>query len=226
MMNGNAQGRSSRWVVFLQALMGAAAYAGFVLPYTRRVHGLARLRPPARYLFVANHVSLLDTIFLGGLCWRAGCYPILTLGDKEVWHASRIKRLVSRPIGFLIERGKQNPGRIEELQEFARAGADFHLVVFPEGTRGNGIAVAPAQPGIYYIAQAARLPMVPVFFENMQLVSTKAGRFHPLGGLRRVEVHFGEPIAPAQYADLPREEFLALVRRSIIAARAHPPAEH
>ena len=79
--------------------------------------------------------------------------------------------------------------------------------------------VAPCQPGIYFIARAARLPIVPVFLENMQLVSTKNGRFHPIQGWRKVEVHFGEPIPPEKYLDLPREEFLEFVRRSILAAR-------
>jgi 1-acyl-sn-glycerol-3-phosphate acyltransferase len=125
---------------------------------------------------------------------------------------------LSSRIGFLLERGGLNPNRIAELQRFGRAGKEYHLVVFPEGTRGDGATVLPCQPGIHYIAQEARLPLVPVFFENMQLVSTKAGRFHPIGGLRKVEVHFGEPIPAGKYLSMPREEFLEFVRRSIILA--------
>src|SRR5260221_981142 len=211
------QGRMSRGLVFIQALLGIGAYAALALPYLRRTHGLNRLQPGQRYLFVANHVSLLDTILLGGVCWRHGLYPLLTLGDKNIWHASPVRRLLSSQIGFLLERGKLNPNRIRELQEFGRAGKDFHLIVFPEGTRGDGVNVAECQPGIYFIAQKARLPIVPVFFENMQLVSTKTGRFHPIGGLRKVEVHFGTPIPPESYIQIAREEFPEFVRRSIAA---------
>lgn len=195
-----------------------------MLPYLRRTHGLDRLQPSQKYLFVANHVSLLDTVLLGGLCWRSGFYPILTLGDKNVWHASWLKKILSRKIGFLVERGKLNPNRTRELQEFGRAGKNFHLLVFPEGTRGDGVHVAAPQPGIYFIAHEARLPIVPVFIENMQLVSTKAGSFHLIGGLRKIEVHFGEPILPEKYVGLPREEFLDFVRRSIMTTRQLPPA--
>jgi 1-acyl-sn-glycerol-3-phosphate acyltransferase len=212
-----------RWK-FIQALLGFGAMLFLALPYLRRTHGLSRLRPSQKYLFVSNHVSLLDTILLGGLCWRSGCYPILTLGDKNVWHASWIKKMLSSRIGFLVERGKLNPNRIGELQTFGRCGKEFHLVVFPEGTRGDGVHVAVPQPGIYFIAQEARLPIVPVFIENMQFVSTKTGRFHPLGGLRKIEVHFGEPIAPEKYLGLPREEFLEFVRQSITTARQSQPA--
>jgi 1-acyl-sn-glycerol-3-phosphate acyltransferase len=95
--------------------------------------------------------------------------------------------------------------------------------VFPEGTRGDGVNVATCQPGIYYIAQAARLPLLPVFIENMQLVSTKNGRFHPIQGWRKVEVHFGAAIAPEKYLSLPREEFLDFVRTQIASAKQTPP---
>ncbi len=212
--------------MLIQALYGLGAYAGLGLPYLRRLHGPERLDPSRRYLFVANHVSLLDTILLGGIVWRHGCYPILALGDKAVWHTSWIKRALSGPIGFLLDRGKLNPGRIRELKAFGRSGQEFHLVVFPEGTRGDGINIGPCQPGLYYIAQEARLPIVPVFFENMQLVSTKSGGFHPLGGLRKVEVHFGEPIAPADFLDLPRDEFTSFVHQQLIALRPMQSAAH
>ena len=214
---GFGQPRVTRELVSIQALLGIGAYLSLGVPYLRRTHGLQRLDVSQRYLFICNHVSLLDTILLGGLCWRSGCYPILVLGDKSVWHASWIKRVLSSRIGFLLERGKLNPGRVRELQEFGRAASEFHLVVFPEGTRGDGLRIGPCQPGLYYIAQEARLPMVPVFFENMQLVSTKTGRFHPIGGLRKVEVHFGAPISAETYIQVPREEFPDFVRRSIAA---------
>ena len=210
------QPQVTRELISIQALLGIGAYLSLGVPYLRRTHGLDRLDTSKRYLFVCNHVSLLDTILLGGLCWRSGCYPILVLGDKSVWHASWIKRVLSSRIGFLLDRGKLNPGRIRELQEFGRA-SGFHLVVFPEGTRGDGLRVGPCQPNLYYIAQEARLPMVPVFFENMQLVSTKTGGFHPVGGLRKVEVHFGSPISSEEYLQVPREEFSDFVRRSIAA---------
>jgi 1-acyl-sn-glycerol-3-phosphate acyltransferase len=220
------QGRISRKLVFIQSLLGAIVYVALALPYLRRTHGMEKLRPRQNYLFAANHVSLLDSIFFGALCWRSGRYPILVLADKKIWQTNWIRRVLSRSTSFLLERGKLNPGRIRELQAFGRAGENFQLIVFPEGTRGDGLNVAECQPGIYFIAQEARLPIVPVFIENMQCVSTKTGPFHPVGGLRKVEMHFGEPIAPEKYLNLPREEFLELVQRSITTAREPQPEAH
>ena len=216
---GLEQPRCTREIVFVQFVLALILHIVIALPFLRRTHGLGRLRPEQRHLFVINHISLLDTLLVAAICWRSGFYPLLVLGDKNVWHASWIRRFLSRRTAFLLERGRLNPNRIRELEAFGHAGREFQLIVFPEGTRGDGVNVAPCQPGIYFIAQAARLPIVPVFIENMQLVSTKSGRFHPIQGWRKVAVHFGEPIAPESYLPLPREEFLELVRRSILAAR-------
>ncbi len=215
----SGQPRLTRGVVIIQSLLGLGLHLFLALPFLRRTHGLERLRLKQQHLFVVNHISLLDTLLLAAICWRSGYYPILVLGDKNIWHASWIRRFLSRRTAFLLERGKLNPNRIHELQDYGRAGREFQLIVFPEGTRGDGINVAPCQPGIYFIAQAARLPLVPVFIENMQLISTKNGPFHLFRGLRKVEVHFGEPIAPETHLSMPREEFLEFVRRSIAAAK-------
>jgi 1-acyl-sn-glycerol-3-phosphate acyltransferase len=211
--------QASRRLKLGQAALGFFCYLALALPYSRRAPGLRRLDPRRRHLFVCNHVSLLDSVLLGGLCWWSGCYPILVLGDKKIWRTSWLKKFLSRPTSFLLERGKLNPRRIEELQAFGRAGKNFQLIVFPEGTRGDGVNVAECQPGIFYIARAAQIPVVPVFFENMQLVSTKKGKFHPIGGLRKIEVHFGEPIPPENYLPLSREEFTEFVREKIGALR-------
>ena len=220
------QRRVSRSLVFIQFLMGLGATLFLALPYLRKIHGLHRLQRDKRYLFVSNHISLLDTILLGSVFWRASCYPILVLGDKNVWHASPLHKLLSKPIGFLVERGKINPDRIRELEAFGKSGSEFQLVVFPEGTRGDGVNVARCQPGLFYIAQEAKLPMVPIFIENMQLISTKHGKFHPFRGLRKLEVHFGEPIDPDKFLELPREEFVEFVREKIASTKPAPQSAH
>jgi 1-acyl-sn-glycerol-3-phosphate acyltransferase len=216
---GLPQPRVTRGMVFTQSVLGLILHFVLAVPFLRRTHGLARLRPSHRHLLAINHISLLDSLLIAALCWRSRCYPILVLGDKNIWHASWIRRLLSRQTAFLLERGKLNPNRIRELEAFGRAGQDFQLIVFPEGTRGDGVKVATCQPGIYFIAQAARIPIVPIFIENMQLISTKTGRFHLFRGWRKVEVHFGEPIQPESYLAMPREEFLEFVRLKIADAK-------
>ncbi|MCH9650220.1 MAG: 1-acyl-sn-glycerol-3-phosphate acyltransferase [Deltaproteobacteria bacterium] len=201
--------------VLAQRTLGLGCYLFLVVPYLREVEGLDDLPEDGHFLYLSNHVSLLDTLLLGGIFWSRKRYPILVLGDRAVWQRSWIRRLLSAKLGFLIERGKPTKARLAELETFGRSCADFDLVVFPEGTRGDGRQVRRCQPGVFFVAQAARVPIVPIFIHNLQLVSTKEGGFHPFQGFKKLRVRFGQPIAPEAYLDLDREQFAATVRKKI-----------
>lgn len=200
----------------VQRVLGLFCYLLFVLPYARRIRGLASLSRERR-LFVCNHVSLLDTILLGGVFWSRARLPILVLGDAGVWRGSGLRSFLSSRVGFLIERGRSDRELIRRLREFGQARKDFNLIVFPEGTRGDGIKVAECQPGLYTIAHAARIPIVPIFISGMQKVSSKTIPFHPISGLRSVSVEFGAELAPEDYLQLDRLAFAERVRERIQA---------
>ena len=217
-MEATAPIKDARRAEFAQFLPGMASWLA-TRPFVRELRGFEKIRPLPRCLFVANHVSLLDAVMVGGLFTRHGLGPMLILADKNIWETSWVRRWLSGAFAFVVERGKFNPSRVKELQAFGRAAENYHLLVFPEGTRGNGVDVAECQPGIFYIAQAAKAPIVPVFLENMQLVSTKTGKLHLLGGLRKVEIHFGDAIAPENHLSIAREEFPEFIRQKILAAR-------
>lgn len=198
-----------------QAYLGALCRLAF-LPMLAAVEGFDAV-PRGPRIFACNHVSLLDTLLLGGLFWSRRRYPILVLGDRTVWSTTAVHRFLASKVGFLIDREGPNLQRIEELRRFGRASADFQLIVFPEGTRGDGKRVGPCRPGITYVAQEARVPIVPIFLENMQLVSSKRGGFHPHRGLGKVKVRFGPEILPEEYLPLEREAFVELVRSRLQA---------
>ena len=209
--------RRADWTTMLvQRLLGLLCYVFFVLPYVRKVHGLRDV-PAGRRLFVSNHVSLLDTILLGGIFWSRGRVPILVLGDRAVWREGGIRRMLSSRVGFLIDRKRATRERIAELRRFGASLPEFDLVVFPEGTRGDGVHVGKCQPGLRTVAREARAPIVPVFIGNMQRVSSKHGRFRAIRGLLQIEVRFGPEIPAEECLRLPREEFLLQVRERIQA---------
>lgn len=202
--------------MWVQRLLGLFAYLLFVVPYVRKVHGMKEVGT-GRRIFASNHVSLLDTILLGGIFWSRGRVPILVLGDRGVWEKGRVRRMLSRRVGFLIDRAHATKERITELRRFGASLRDFDLVVFPEGTRGDGTHVGKCQPGLHTVAHESRAPIVPVFIENMHRVSSKHGPFRPLRGLRQIEVRFGPEIPAEQFQALPREDFLRLVQERIQA---------
>ncbi|HWN94311.1 MAG TPA: hypothetical protein VNT99_04710, partial [Methylomirabilota bacterium] len=65
-MEETSQPRASRALKFIQKLLGIGVYLAIAAPFSRRAHGLERLKRGHHYLFVCNHVSLLDTLLLGG----------------------------------------------------------------------------------------------------------------------------------------------------------------
>ena len=177
--------------------------------------------PAEHVLYVCNHVSLLDTIFLGVTLDRLGRLPVLVMGDLATWKANWLRRTLCARIGYLIDRDRISREVVEQLRAFGRSHEGFELLVFPEGTRGDGVTVQECQRGVATVAREARVPIVPVFMEGMQHLSTKTARATPIRGLGRVTFHFGEPwrpddylrLSPAALCDEMRERIQSLATR-------------
>ena len=217
--DASAQGpQATRSTRFAQLFLGVLCRFGVCAAYQRRTVGLRDL-PRRRCLYVSNHVSLLDTLILGGNFFGVGRLPFLVLGDLTVWEKSWLRRLLASRIGFLIDRTRLSKDVVRQLKCFGRAHRDFELLVFPEGTRGDGVTVKTCQPGIASIARAARIPIVPVFIENMQRVTSKTTPFRPVRGLRQIVVHYGAPWSPDEYLELSPDALREGTRERIQALR-------
>lgn len=72
-------------------------------------------------------------------------------------------------------------------------GNAYSLLVFPEGTRGDGKTIGPFKSGLYHLARLRPdVELVPVFIENMNRIMPK-GEFLPVPMLLG-SVIFGKPI--------------------------------
>jgi 1-acyl-sn-glycerol-3-phosphate acyltransferase len=75
------------------------------------------------------------------------------------------------------------------------------LLMFPEGTRGDGMALQKAEEGMGLLAARSGCAVVPVYVQGTEQVLPKGRRIpriHP------VTVYFGHPVRPI--ADVPRAE--------------------
>jgi 1-acyl-sn-glycerol-3-phosphate acyltransferase len=198
----------------VQLGLGFLCKAFFCLPFQRETLGLGALER-RRYLFVCNHVSLFDTILLGGILWWAARLPILVLGDRSVWRKNWIRRALSARLGFLIDREHLSRDVIRQLRCYGRSIEGFNLIVFPEGHRGDGQHVQECLAGVPIVAREANVPIVPIFIENMQLVSSRTTPFRPLRGLRKIRVHFGRRWEPEEYLALEPDTLRSEMRRRI-----------
>jgi 1-acyl-sn-glycerol-3-phosphate acyltransferase len=193
--------------------------AGLLAYAARAVSGVSvrwTERPPdgAQRVYFANHCSHLDFLVVWSALpprVRARTRPVAATdywgeGAARRWLAGRIFRAV------LIERRAGTGGR-EAVDRLVRAVDDgASLIVFPEGTRGDGAAVAPFKSGLYHLCAARPgLELMPVHLDNLNRVLPK-GEAVPVPLISRAT--FGAPMRLDDADD--KAAFLARARTAVV----------
>jgi 1-acyl-sn-glycerol-3-phosphate acyltransferase len=141
---------------------------------------------------------------------------------REYWERNRLRSYVANRIfqSVLVARPEASPAQngfgltngrsiLSPLLDELEKGSS--LILFPEGTRGNGDEVGEFKGGLYHLCRSKpELEAVPVYLENLNRILPK-GEFLPLPLLSRVT--FGPPIRPG--ADEGKSEFLHRARRAL-----------
>jgi len=175
----------------------------------------------AQRIFFANHTSHLDFIVVWSALpvhLRARTRPV---AGRDYWLKGRVRRYLSAKVfkGILIER--MAPGASpEEKRIAARAaiermaqemGTEHSIIVFPEGTRGSGDAIAPFKSGLYHLCRLKPgVQLVPVYLDNMNRILPKGEAF-PVPMLSRIV--FGEPMEMRREEG--KEAFLERARSAV-----------
>lgn len=149
------------------------------------VHHGERLRE-GPHIYASNHVSWFDVFTLASLLPR---YKFV--GKAELFRIPIFGR-AARAAGMIpIER----ENRKSAFQSYDRAAASIRagasVVVYPEGTRGDGYPLRPFKKGPFVLAAAAQVPIVPTIIHGTIAVQSRHG-FRVRAGT--VHVHFLEPI--------------------------------
>ncbi len=155
---------------------------------------------PARgpVLFVANHLSVWDTLLIPVTVAR----PVQFLTKSEYFTGSgpigRIQAWFFRSIGavpVVRAAGRAAQGSLEAGREILRRGGAF--AVFPEGGRSRDSLLHEGKTGAAWLAIETGATVVPV-----GLVGTNSMRpFRHWGGGDRVTIRYGEPMAADVLAD-------------------------
>jgi 1-acyl-sn-glycerol-3-phosphate acyltransferase len=153
-------------------------YVGFRL----RIWHQNRIPDSAPVVVVANHSSMVDGPLLYGLLGRRTVFLI----KQEMFRG---------PLGWILPRIGQLPVRRGEVDRAPLLTAvrilrdDGMVVVFPEGTRGEG-DVTDAQQGAAWLARSGGATILPVAIRGTHRPAGEHRRFRP-----RVDVLVGEPFA-------------------------------
>ncbi|MFN2496088.1 MAG: lysophospholipid acyltransferase family protein [Pseudonocardiaceae bacterium] len=153
----------------------------FFVGYRLRVWHRERIPVSGPLVVVANHSAIVDGPLLYGLLGRRSTFLI----KEEMFHGP-LRWGLPRLGQIAVRRGSGERAPLHIGARVLRAGGV--VVVFPEGTRGEG-DVAHARHGAAWLARASAAPLLPVAIRGTRRPAGSGRRFRP-----RVDVLFGEPI--------------------------------
>lgn len=159
---------------------------GMVLSFTCRLLTGVRTRwvgcqpTMASRIYYANHSSHLD-----GLVIWAGLPPLMRhavhpVAAKDYWNKTPFRRYLVNKVfrAVLIERkgeGSAKENVLEPLEAILEKKES--LILFPEGTRGDGEVLSNFKSGIYHLAKKyPHVEVVPVYLENLNRVLPKGSK--------------------------------------------------
>ena len=203
-----------------------------LLPLTRlfawiRVHGLEHLAAiGGPVVFAANHQSFIDPAVILAALPRTMRYRVVTAMAKDFFaphfhpegHTRRAR--FTSGVNYYLVTALFNAFPLPQREAGARhalryagelIGSGNSLVIFPEGRRTVGDAIAAFQPGAAMIAARLDVPVVPVRLRGIDVVLGEGQRMARPG---RVEVRFGPPLR------LSGSDYAALAARLGAAVKA------
>ena len=176
----------------------------------------AGCRPELRQrVYFGNHTSHVDSL----LVWSAlpPAIRVLTrpVGAGDYWGGPNpARRLLTRFFGaVLINRDCSGTAERERQVEtlLNALGHRYSLILFPEGTRGDGPGIAPFKSGLYYLSlRQPGLELMPVSLDNVRRILPK-GEVLPVPMTCRVT--FGSPMTLG--AAEPKGAFLERAREAV-----------
>lgn len=159
------------------------------------------------------HFSFIDPPLVGCAMPRA----LRFMAKEELFRAPVFGPLIRSVGSFPVRRGAGDVEAIKLAIELLKAGNA--VLVFPEGTRGDGRTLQPINQGVALLAKRSGAPVLPVGVSGTERVLPRGAKFPRR---RRMTVVFGEPLRYADVTgDLPdrvaRERFGEELARRLIA---------
>ena len=216
---------------------GIHPIASFLAALARGITGVqvlwAGCEPDERQrIYFANHTSHLDFVVLWSALpseIRVNARPIAA---RDYWEETSLRRYLAESVfkAVLVERGAVPKSKSHDEGKFvgrsmiedlaAALGEHNSLILFPEGTRGNGEKIGEFRGGLYHLGlRRPDVELVPAYLENMNRILPK-GEYLPVPMLSLLT--FGKPIQVEP--DENKDAFLERAREAVSCLRRIGPA--
>lgn len=199
----------------------ARALGWFLLQFVRLLTG-AQARwygcPPQaqQRIYFANHQSHADLVMIWAALpqeLRAITRPVAA---RDYWTKTPLRQWITTAVFnavYVDRERKEGSDPLQPLEEALARGDS--IILFPEGTRGDGEEPQAFKSGLYHLAvKFPNVVLVPAWIDNIQRVMPK-GEVVPVPIL--CSVTFGAPVRVE--ADEDKGAFLERARAAVIALR-------
>jgi 1-acyl-sn-glycerol-3-phosphate acyltransferase len=177
-----------------------------VLMFHIRCHGRDKVPSTGGGLMLSNHQSNLDPVLIGLASDRRLNY----VARKTLFRFAPFRWLINSLDAIAIDRdGLGLEGLKETLRRLKRGEV---VLLFPEGTRTPDGEVRAIKPGFSAVARRTRVPIIPVALDGAFDAWPRQQRF-PHRAV--IHVQFGDPIEPAEIAQMSDDELVAEVELRI-----------
>lgn len=181
--NGRPEVPDGTWPWLQSCTRWIGTWCFFVI-YRLRVRHRDRIPASGPVVVVANHSAMVDGPLLYGLLGRRSSFLI-----KQEMFRGPLGWILLRIGQLAVRRGEADRAPLLTAVRLLRHGGA--VVVFPEGTRGEG-DVDSAQLGAVWLARTGGARLLPVAIRGTRRPPRSNRRFRP-----QVDVLIGEPFAVA-----------------------------
>ena len=120
-----------------------------------------KTKPNTPYIFVANHVSMLDVMLLVSTVRKN---PLVFIGKKELEKIPIYGSIYKRTM-ILVDRSSNESKKQVFKQTKKKLNSGISIAIFPEGTVPKiDVELAPFKHGAFTIAIEHQVPIVPMTF--------------------------------------------------------------
>lgn len=191
----------------------------FTLGFSLRTEGAQHVPRSGPLLVVANHQSFLDPVSIGLAIPRRLVY----LARKGLFRNPLFRWLIRSLNAVPIDQDGVGKEGIRTILE--QLALDQPVLIFPEGERSATGTMNPLKPGVHLLIKRAHAPIVPVgiagaydAWPRWRPYPILAPIFWPANA-GTIAVSIGQPLDPALFANLPREQALQALAREIDAVQ-------
>ncbi|MBS1716619.1 MAG: 1-acyl-sn-glycerol-3-phosphate acyltransferase [Armatimonadetes bacterium] len=149
-----------------------------------RIYGKENLPMKGPVILAPNHMSNLDPPAIGCMLPR----NFQPMAKEELFKVPVLGFLLKSWGVFPVRRGTGDKEAFQMAIRILESGG--LLLMFPEGTRGDGVTMGPINRGICLLAKRGNAQVVPIGVNGSQVVMPKGAKFPKW---HRITVRLGEP---------------------------------